>query len=170
MGVLTLRLLYYSVTMWSNIYLVLYLWPFHLNLLQLFVELELLLVLWVWWKAGSIIDMATARYTALPILYTSLLLLLHLLVYLLGVALMAWDMHSFLILIVSLYKYVLVWIRILAGKESTLGLSFSSFFNHSLFWCWTFTFGDVTDGFEITHHVMESLIILYWCLWILLLC
>jgi hypothetical protein len=169
MRVFTLRLLYYSVAMWSKIYLVLYLWPFHLDLLQLFVELKLLLVLRVGWEACPIVDMATTRYATLPILNRGLLLLLHLLVYLLGITLMAWNMHTLLILIVSLYKYILVWIRILAGKESTLSLPFPSFFNHSLLWCWALTFGNMTDCFEITNHVVESLVILYRCLWILLL-
>lgn len=66
------------------------------------MEFELLLMLRIWREASSIVNMTPTRYTALPNLDCILLLLLELLVDLLRIALMTWNMHTFLV-IIALY-------------------------------------------------------------------
>ena len=134
------------------------------------MKLELLLVLRVWWKTGSIINMTSTWYTALSNLNSCLLLLLHLLVYLLRVTLMAWNMHTFWVRTMRLDQNVLIWIRILAGKESSLSLTFASIFYHSLLRGRTLTFGNMTNGLEISNHIMKAVIVLQILRILLLLC
>ena len=156
---------YYCPSLRSMIHLIIYLISFHLDLLELFVELELLLMLSIWWKARPIIDITSSWYTILGCLNR---ILLHLLIYLLWV-LVTWDTHTFLCLVVILHQNVLVRAWILAGKESALSLAFSTVLDHSLLWSRTLTFGNVANSFKVANNLWNALIILHW-LRIILVC